>query len=195
MKTLMKMSTMYSWKKIASIIILILMPVVSVFLTGCASTQDGAGFASSGMARLQIVNKTGSGKGSTVSTVYSVDGETESVDVNKTYVLVNPGSHSIAFNHCQIVNPGSSMGISVNFFGVQNDVVTPRPEELIKNLQQIKVDGRFEAGKTYWIDSSSLVFKAYEPYPNSISISGLGGDMYTLTGNAHIREKINKYER
>ncbi len=185
MKTIMKMNVLHLCSKITSIVTLILVPVVLVFFTGCASMQDDAIFASSGMARLQIVTKTGSGKGSTVSTVYSVDDNRESVDVDKTYVLVTPGFHTIAFNYYQVVDPGGGMDVSVEILGVHNDLLKSRPGEAIKNIEQIKVGGRFEVGKTYWIDSSSLVFKVYNPYPNSVSMLG----MYALTGDVHIREK------
>lgn len=173
-------------------VITVLCALATLFLYGCASTQN---MASSSLKKDQLatieVNTTlGSGAGARISHIRSIDGRAISGDAD--YVTVEPGIHDVAFDFEEVIDPGSHFGFTINLFGNQS-TTGPRPSQGIMSDRPIDVEGNFQAGRTYCVDTSSMHFNPVPLSPAGQQLKNALGftfvDSYILDGSPSIREK------
>jgi hypothetical protein len=184
MKSILKKVLMFAG--IASISLLL------VILTGCASSMGPSGggdegFSSGGTARLQVITDDGGGAaGSTVTIVRTIDDD-GSTDVEKKYVLLTPGVHTLSCDYAELQDPGGGVSFTIGVLGHDAELIKPRQPSAIHSLNRVIVKGHFEAGKTYRIDHGTLAFRPQES-SFSPAMSAMGGGLYDLTGEARLVE-------
>ncbi len=163
--------------------------VISVLLSGCSSTQKigDQKLDKKIAAKLRINNE----HGDCSSRITGVDGE--AINDSNDLVLLPAGEHVVSFEFTQITDRGGGFSMSVNIFGNQSDVVTPRPGSYIKTVTPINLRARFNPGKLHYLDTSGLSFKPQELTPLEKTQKEIMGNLfqqqYLLTGSAAIREK------
>jgi hypothetical protein len=149
---------------------------IALLATGCSTTQrmySDESLSRKEVARIRTISSGKSGSITRRVTVESVDGK--EVDSKKhDWVAVLPGTHNIDVSFYKRIDPsGLNIGLTLNVFGVERDLVTPRSSQIITSTvdQSLVIDVR--PGRSYHLVASDDIHETQLVLPGVLDIEPL----------------------